>query len=200
MTATVVKGAGLNAAARFGTQILAIAGTAVVARLVPPRAYGLMGMAAVVIGFAALFRDIGTASAIVQRRDIDDGLLTSVFWLNLFDGDRCSRRLLADGPLGCALLSGTRAIGDIAGSQRCLFDPVASQRPRRFAHSPAPIWANRRDGTCGRGRRLGGGHHGRSDGRRRLEPGDEPAGELRCLRRRHDLGKALAAQAPLLLG
>ena len=86
MTATVVKGAGLNAAARIGTQILAIAGTAVVARLVPPRAYGLMGMAAVVTGFAALFRDLGTASAIVQRRDIDDGLLTSVFWLNLLMG------------------------------------------------------------------------------------------------------------------
>ena len=86
MTATVVKGAGLNAAARFGTQILAIAGTAVVARLVPPSAYGIMGMAVVVIGFAGLFRDIGTSSAIVQRPDIDDGLLTSVFWLNLAMG------------------------------------------------------------------------------------------------------------------
>jgi PST family polysaccharide transporter len=43
-------------------------------------------MAAVVIGFAGLFRDLGTAGAIVQRRDIDDGLLTSVFWLNLSMG------------------------------------------------------------------------------------------------------------------
>ena len=86
MTATVVKGAGLNAVSRFGTQVLTIAATAVVARLVPPRAYGLMGMAGVVIGFAGLFRDLGTASAIVQRRDIDDGLLTSVFWLNISMG------------------------------------------------------------------------------------------------------------------
>jgi len=43
-------------------------------------------MAVVVIGFAGLFRDIGTSSAIVQRPDIDDGLLTSVFWLNLAMG------------------------------------------------------------------------------------------------------------------
>jgi len=86
MTTTVVKGAGLNAAARFGTQVLSIACTTVVARLVPPRAYGLMGMAAVVIGFVGLFRDIGTSSAIVQRRDIDDDLLTSVFWLNMSMG------------------------------------------------------------------------------------------------------------------
>jgi PST family polysaccharide transporter len=86
LTTTVVKGAGLNAAARFGTQILSIACTSVVARLVPPRAYGLMGMAAVVIGFVGLFRDIGTTSAIIQRRDIDDGLLTSVFWLNMSMG------------------------------------------------------------------------------------------------------------------
>jgi PST family polysaccharide transporter len=86
MTTTVVKGAGLNAVARFGTQALSIACTGVVARLVPPRAYGLMGMAGVVIGFVGLFRDIGTTSAIIQRRDIDDGLLTSVFWLNLSMG------------------------------------------------------------------------------------------------------------------
>jgi PST family polysaccharide transporter len=86
MTTTVVKGAGLNAAARFGTQVLSIACTSVVARRVPPSAYGLMGMAAVVIGFVGLFRDIGTTSAIIQRRDIDDGLLTSVFWLNLSIG------------------------------------------------------------------------------------------------------------------
>ena len=86
MTATVVKGAGLSAVSRFGTQVLTIAATAVVARLVPPRAYGLMGMAGVVIGFAGLFRDLGTASAIVQRRDIDEGLLTSVFWLNIWMG------------------------------------------------------------------------------------------------------------------
>jgi PST family polysaccharide transporter len=86
MTATVVKGAGLTAVSRFGTQVLTIASTAVVARLVPPSAYGLMGMAAVVFGFAGLFRDIGTTSAIVQRRNVDDGLLTSVFWLNLAMG------------------------------------------------------------------------------------------------------------------
>src|ERR1019366_5835804 len=44
------------------------------------------GMAGVVIGFVGLFRDIGTTSAIIQRRDIDDGLLTSVFWLNMSMG------------------------------------------------------------------------------------------------------------------
>src|ERR1039458_5822448 len=86
MTTTVVKGAGLNAAARFGTQILQIACTTVVARRVPPSAYGLMGMAAVAIGFVGLFRDLGTTNAIIQRRDIDDGLLTSVFWLNMSMG------------------------------------------------------------------------------------------------------------------
>jgi O-antigen/teichoic acid export membrane protein len=86
MTTEVVQGAGLNAAARFGTQILSIACTSVGAKLVPPRAYGLMGVAAVMIGFVALFRDIGTSSAIIQRRDIDDGLLTSVFWLNMSMG------------------------------------------------------------------------------------------------------------------
>jgi PST family polysaccharide transporter len=40
-------------------------------------------MAQVVIGFAGLFRDIGASAAIVRQKDLDDDLLTSLFWLNL---------------------------------------------------------------------------------------------------------------------
>jgi O-antigen/teichoic acid export membrane protein len=83
-SAAVVKGTSWTAASRFGVQLLSIASTSIVARHVPPRAYGLVGMAMVVINFAGLFRDIGTASAIIQRKEIDDVLLTSVFWLNMF--------------------------------------------------------------------------------------------------------------------
>lgn len=86
MAGTVVRGAGWTTASRFGVQALSIVSTSVVARVVPPRAYGLVGMAAVVIGFAGLFRDMGTALAIIQRQQIDDDLLSSVFWLNVSMG------------------------------------------------------------------------------------------------------------------
>jgi len=86
MSAAVVKGTSWTAASRFAVQLLSIASTSIVARHVLPHAYGLVGMAMVVINFAGLFRDIGTVSAIIQRKEIDDFLLTSVFWLNMFLG------------------------------------------------------------------------------------------------------------------
>lgn len=86
MSAAVFKDTSWTAASRFGVQLLSIACTSIVARHVPPRGYGLVGMAMIVINFAGLFRDIGTASAIIQRKEIDDALLTSVFWLNMFMG------------------------------------------------------------------------------------------------------------------
>jgi O-antigen/teichoic acid export membrane protein len=43
-------------------------------------------MAQVVIGFASLFRDIGASTAIIRQKQLDDALLTSIFWLNLAMG------------------------------------------------------------------------------------------------------------------
>lgn len=39
-------------------------------------------MAAVVIGFIELFQDLGTATAVIQRKDPSPALLASMFWLN----------------------------------------------------------------------------------------------------------------------
>lgn len=86
LSAAVARGTGWTVASRFGVQLLSIISTSIVARHVPPRAYGLVGMAAVIINFASLFRDIGTSSAIIQRKAIDERLLASVFWLNVAMG------------------------------------------------------------------------------------------------------------------
>jgi O-antigen/teichoic acid export membrane protein len=68
---------------RLGTQLLAVI---VLARLLPPADFGLVAMATVVTGFANLFRDMGSAAAIIQRRDPNPQLLDSLFWLNLVFG------------------------------------------------------------------------------------------------------------------
>lgn len=82
----VASGAAWTAVSIAGRQILSIAALAVLARYVPPSAYGLMGMAQTVSNFLLLFRDMGTATALIQRRTIDEPLLASVFWLNVFLG------------------------------------------------------------------------------------------------------------------
>lgn len=65
---------------------MSIAALAVLARYVPPSAYGLMGMATTISNFLLMFRDLGTASALIQRKNVDEALLASVFWLNVVLG------------------------------------------------------------------------------------------------------------------
>ena len=72
-----------SAIARIGTQGATLGTTAVVARLVAPEAYGLVGMAQLLMGLLVLLRDLGTASALVQRKELNEELLSSVFWLNV---------------------------------------------------------------------------------------------------------------------
>jgi PST family polysaccharide transporter len=60
-----------------------VASIATVARILGPRAYGVMGMANLLIVFIVNFRDLGTGSAIVQRRNMTNTLLSSLFWVNL---------------------------------------------------------------------------------------------------------------------
>lgn len=72
--------------ATVGKQILSIASLATVARVLGPGAYGIMGMANLVIVFIANFRDLGTGTAIVQRPAVTQRLLSSLFWVNCFLG------------------------------------------------------------------------------------------------------------------
>ncbi len=48
-----------------------------------PADFGLIAMAFLVTGFLELFVDLGTGQALIQRRDLDDNLISSVFWANL---------------------------------------------------------------------------------------------------------------------
>jgi PST family polysaccharide transporter len=56
------------------------------ARLISPSEYGIMAMALVVINFGMLVRDLGTAAAIIQKKQLTDELINAIFWMNLFMG------------------------------------------------------------------------------------------------------------------
>jgi O-antigen/teichoic acid export membrane protein len=60
--------------------------TAILATLLLPQDFGLVAMALVVVGFVHLFRDFGTAAAIVQHPHLDDRTLSTLFWINVFAG------------------------------------------------------------------------------------------------------------------
>ena len=59
---------------------------AVLARLLSPSDFGLMGMIMVVIGFTRLFADMGISNAIIYRQDSTREELSSLYWLNILAG------------------------------------------------------------------------------------------------------------------
>jgi len=62
---------------------ISIVATSILARLLSPKDYGLIGMVAVVTNFVALFKDLGLSLATVQRPEITSRQVSTLFWLNV---------------------------------------------------------------------------------------------------------------------
>lgn len=78
--ASGIKWSAVSQTGRQGTQLLT---TIILAHLLSPADFGLVGMAMVVIGFINIFKDLGTAAAVIQRKELPEALLSSVFWVNV---------------------------------------------------------------------------------------------------------------------
>jgi PST family polysaccharide transporter len=66
-----------------GRVLIQTAALVVLSRLLPPTDFGLLAMAGVVTTFVNLLRDMGTASAVIQREVLGRELLDTVFWFNI---------------------------------------------------------------------------------------------------------------------
>lgn len=73
--------------------------TVVLARLLTPADFGIIGMVAVVINFAAMFKDAGLSLATVQRETITHEQISTLFWINLTISALLSLLILAAAPL-----------------------------------------------------------------------------------------------------
>ena len=65
---------------KFGLTLVA---NIVLARLLTPEAYGLVGMVLAITGFMTLFQDLGLAMATVQKDEINHRQVSTLFWINL---------------------------------------------------------------------------------------------------------------------
>jgi PST family polysaccharide transporter len=72
--------------AQFTNQALRFVLSVTLARLLTPKDFGLMGMIVVFTGFASLFSDLGFGASLVQRREIEERHLSSMFCLNILSG------------------------------------------------------------------------------------------------------------------
>lgn len=82
-TVSGVKWSGISMGTVTGLQFVTLA---VLARLLSPSDFGLMGMIMVVVGFAQAFADMGLSNAIIQRQGVKEDHLSSFFWINVFAG------------------------------------------------------------------------------------------------------------------
>jgi O-antigen/teichoic acid export membrane protein len=70
---------GANFAFRVGSLMI-------LARLLGPEDYGLVGMVAAFTGVLSLFRDFGLSSAAIQRAEVTEEQISTLFWINLLVG------------------------------------------------------------------------------------------------------------------
>ncbi|HEY0060980.1 MAG TPA: MOP flippase family protein [Telluria sp.] len=100
--ADVVTGIKWTSVSTFGRRILSLLVNIILARLLLPEDFGLVAMAAVVLGFIDIFKDLGTGAALIQRKEVSDDLFSSIFWFNVGFGVMATAVTIACAPLVAA--------------------------------------------------------------------------------------------------
>ena len=103
-----VSSIGWSATSQIARLLMQILISAILARLLTPNDFGLIAMIIVFSSFVAIFSDFGLSSAIVQRKEIPDGALSSIFWIGLGLGALLTTALAASAPLIAAFYSEPR--------------------------------------------------------------------------------------------
>lgn len=67
-------------------QVFGLVISIVLARLLTPTDFGLVGMLLVLTGFLQIFGEMGFGAALIQRKELDERHLSSAFWLNVLAG------------------------------------------------------------------------------------------------------------------
>lgn len=75
--------AGISQAGRIGLQVITLV---VLSRLIPAQDFGAFALAATITSLVFILRDMGTAAAVIQRPNLEEALLSTVFWFNLILG------------------------------------------------------------------------------------------------------------------
>lgn len=106
-----VSGVKWSTISQVGRQVAQLLTTIILARLLAPSDFGIIGMATVVIGFAGMFKDLGTSAAIIQKQGLSNELLSSIFWINAGFGTLAMVVLFACAPLVGWFYHDPRVIG-----------------------------------------------------------------------------------------
>jgi PST family polysaccharide transporter len=128
---------------------VSIVATSILARLLSPQDYGLIGMVAVITNFVALFKDLGLSLATVQRPEITSRQVTTLFWLNLLLSVITMTVLLALAPAlswfysepRLTLLTVVTATGFLIGGLTVQHEALLKRQMRFYALSAISVTA-----------------------------------------------------------
>lgn len=81
-----VAGLGWSGASQLLRQAINFGIGVLLARLLTPDDFGLLGMVMVFTGFVQVFTELGLGSAIIQKPDLEEKHRSTVFWVNLLAG------------------------------------------------------------------------------------------------------------------
>jgi len=93
------RGAAWTLGLIISRQVIGLGATAVLARLLYPSDYGIIGMVATLTAFVRVFADMGLSMATVQRKDLSAGQVANLFWINAGLGTLLWAACAASGPV-----------------------------------------------------------------------------------------------------
>lgn len=86
LTSRSVKGGAATVSAQGVRFLLRLVSVAVLARLLTPQDFGLVAMVTAVTNFIMMFKDMGLSSATIQRPQINQAQVSTLFWVNAVIG------------------------------------------------------------------------------------------------------------------
>lgn len=79
----LLKGSIWNSLAQFGAQGINFVLVIILARLLEPRDFGLLGMVLVITGFLGYFSEFGFIASMIQKKEVDEIDCNTVYWSSI---------------------------------------------------------------------------------------------------------------------
>jgi O-antigen/teichoic acid export membrane protein len=81
-----IRGGYARGAALASTFVLRVVSLMLLARMLDPKDFGLLGMVTAFTGILSLFRDFGLSAAAIQRSHVTEEQTSTLFWINILVG------------------------------------------------------------------------------------------------------------------
>ena len=106
-----IRGGLARLCAQAANFFLRLGSLIVLARLLGPKDFGLVGMVTAFTGVLMLFRDFGLSAAAIQRTTVTEEQISTLFWINIFVGTLLGLLALAMAPAIAAFYHERRLLG-----------------------------------------------------------------------------------------